>query len=270
MVADGTIPAPTKICPCCKAEKLATAEFFYRHKSQRSGLTSRCKPCVRTDGAAWREGNRDLARACSREWAKNNPERDAANQKKWRERNPELVLACEREWRRKKPERVRAYWKKNRNPEKHRATMRVFNARHRERLRERRRIYRLENRERILARRRARREIEKHDPKFKVAKAISGGLLQALRHRKNGAHWESLVGYGREELVRHLERQFLRGMLWKNFGTAWHIDHILPVSSFAFTSKEDPEVRACWSLGNLRPLWKLDSLSKHAKRTHLI
>src|SRR5258708_16798061 len=46
-------------------------------------------PCVRTDGAAWREGNRDLARACSREWAKNNPERDAANQKKWRERNPE-------------------------------------------------------------------------------------------------------------------------------------------------------------------------------------
>src|SRR5258708_19964122 len=94
-------------------------------------------PCVRTDGAAWREGNRDLARACSREWAKNNPERDAANQKKWRERNPELVLASEREWRKNNPEHVRAYWKKNRNPQKHRAPMRVFHARHRQRFHER-------------------------------------------------------------------------------------------------------------------------------------
>src|SRR5258708_19206423 len=121
-MADGTIPAPTKICPCCKAEKLATAEFFYRHKSQRSGLTSRCKPCVRTDGAAWREGNRDLARACSREWAKNNPERDAANQKKWRERNAEVVLASWREWRRNHPELLTGYRKEQMDPPKQRTS----------------------------------------------------------------------------------------------------------------------------------------------------
>jgi hypothetical protein len=79
-----------------------------------------------------------------------------------------------------------------------------------------------------------------------------------------------LVGYTREILVAHLERQFISGMSWGNFGKKWHIDHILPVSSFTFASAHDPEVRACWSLGNLRPLRKLDNLSKHAKRLYLI
>ena len=121
-----------------------------------------------------------------------------------------------------------------------------------------------------MAARRAKLAIEKQDPKFKVAKAISSSLLQALRHRKNGAQWEVLVGYGREQLVTHLERQFSRGMAWDNFGTVWHIDHILPVSSFTFASAHDSEVKACWALSNLRPLWKRENLSKHARRTHLI
>jgi hypothetical protein len=78
-----------------------------------------------------------------------------------------------------------------------------------------------------------------------------------------------LVGYSVSDLAAHIERQFTRGMSWKNMGR-WHIDHILPKSMFAYRSQEDPAFKACWTLTNLRPLWKRANLKKSAKRTHLL
>jgi hypothetical protein len=56
----------------------------------------------------------------------------------------------------------------------------------------------------------------------------------------------------------------------KAYNQAHAEHHIRPVSSFTFTSADDTEVKACWALTNLRPLWKRDNLTKHARRTHLI
>lgn len=50
----------------------------------------------------------------------------------------------------------------------------------------------------------------------------------------------------------------------------WHIDHIIPLSSFSFEDAEDPDFKAAWQITNLRPLWKTENLSKHAKRLHLL
>lgn len=88
---------------------------------------------------------------------------------------------------------------------------------------------------------------------------------------KGDVSWPEMVEYTAEELKNHLERQFLKGMKWENYGKyGWHVDHIVPVSDFNFTSSEDPEFKACWALGNLRPLWSKENHSKHAKRTHLL
>ncbi len=80
---------------------------------------------------------------------------------------------------------------------------------------------------------------------------------------------ESAVGYSVADLRRHIERQFIDGMSWENM-TEWHIDHIVPKSSFAYHSPDDPDFRACWALTNLRPLWRQANISKSAKRTHLL
>lgn len=77
------------------------------------------------------------------------------------------------------------------------------------------------------------------------------------------------MGYRLDDLVTHLERQFSPGMTWLNIGQ-WHIDHILPKSSFTYSSAGDPEFLACWALTNLRPLWKEANLTKHAKRDLLL
>ena len=65
----------------------------------------------------------------------------------------------------------------------------------------------------------------------------------------------------------HLERQFLRGMTWDNYGE-WHIDHIVPVTAFDLTNDED--LIACFALTNLRPLWAKDNRKKLAQRLYLI
>ena len=83
---------------------------------------------------------------------------------------------------------------------------------------------------------------------------------------KKRRHWESIVGYTLQDLKKHLEKLFLPGMSWENYGrNGWHIDHIIPRSFFKFNSMEDVEFRYMWSLDNLQPLWKKDNFEKNDK-----
>lgn len=106
-------------------------------------------------------------------------------------------------------------------------------------------------------------------PSFTINERMSAGIRYSLGRAKAGSRWELLVGYSLADLMRHLERQFLPGMTWVNRGE-WHIDHIVPLSSFKFSSPDDAEFRAAWALTNLRPLWWADNLGKSDKRTFLI
>ena len=106
----------------------------------------------------------------------------------------------------------------------------------------------------------------KHDPLHKISSAMSGRIRHALKTafiKKNGKHWENLVGYTKEELKVHLERLFQSGMTWDNHSIkGWHIDHIKPVSSFNLTSYDCEDFKKCWALSNLQPLWAKDNMHK--------
>jgi hypothetical protein len=83
----------------------------------------------------------------------------------------------------------------------------------------------------------------------------------SIESGKKGRHWEKVVGYTLLELVKHLEKQFLPSMTWNNYGE-WHIDHIIPISYFKFSTTDDPDFKKCWSLKNLRPMWAIDNIRK--------
>lgn len=91
---------------------------------------------------------------------------------------------------------------------------------------------------------------------------ISGGIRH---HLKMGGKFrrrtEELLGWTMDELKAHLEANFEPGMNWGNM-RLWHIDHIVPVVSFSLTGVDDPNIRAAWSLSNLRPLWARENQSK--------
>lgn len=105
------------------------------------------------------------------------------------------------------------------------------------------------------------------NPGYRVSESVSSGIRRCIKNRKGGAKWEAIVGYSVGELIQHLEKQFTDGMTWDNYGD-WHIDHIVPVSSFDMSDESD--FRACWSISNLRPLWAVDNMKKRDKIEFLV
>ena len=91
------------------------------------------------------------------------------------------------------------------------------------------------------------------------------GVTRYIHEKKARRSWKTLVGYELDELMLHIGSQLNSGMTWDNYG-AWHIDHIIPVSAFRFTSFSDPDFIECWKLSNLQPLWSSDNISKGGVR----
>lgn len=109
----------------------------------------------------------------------------------------------------------------------------------------------------------------KHNPGRRLHNSMAVLIRRGLVKGKGGVPWQSLVGYSLDDLRRHLERQFTKGMTWDNIGK-WHVDHIQPRASFTFSDAADPEFLACWALTNLQPLWATDNLKKSDKRASLL
>ena len=107
------------------------------------------------------------------------------------------------------------------------------------------------------------------DAGYRLTSHMRTLMHRALGKAKAGRSWKTFVDYSLEELIAHLERQFLPGMTWENKGD-WHIDHIIPRSSFEYSSPDDPEFKQCWSLSNLQPLWAVDYIRKNAKIGYLL
>ena len=59
-----------------------------------------------------------------------------------------------------------------------------------------------------------------------------------------------MLGYSALELKAYISSLFTEGMSWDNYGE-WHIDHIIPVSSF----DKDTPMNVVNALSNLQPLW---------------
>lgn len=103
------------------------------------------------------------------------------------------------------------------------------------------------------------------DPGFRVRKRLSKRLSELIGGMGGGSILQ-YVGCTQDELRCHIESQFKRGMTWENYGTHWHIDHIIPCAAFDHTDRN--QVLQCWHWSNLRPLEAKKNIAKRDKITH--
>jgi hypothetical protein len=184
-----------------------------------------------------------VCRACTlvsaNKWAANNPEASRKAKDKYADANREEIKEKNREyyWANLESEhaRSRKYYRNNREAcmattvACHNRRMKT-DAQYRLRVRTRQRIWRLLN-----------------------------GVGQ-----KKGSRTEVLIGMKHADFVKYIESLWLPGMSWNNYAwDGWHIDHIIPCSSFDLT---DPEQQAkCFHWSNMRPLWCMDNWRKGSK-----
>ena len=170
----------------------------------------------------------------------------------WRKKNLEKVRAYDREWKRKykleHPEKIKTkrkerYYRERKNPEwveKRKEYMRAYQ----KKWRDNNPKYRVRHSElaKIRYHKRAKEiyAIRRAKPYEKLVSSIRSRIRDLLRNGYKSARTEKLLGCTMKELKEHLEKQFKSGMTWENYGFyGWHVDHILPLSSFDLTNPDE-------------------------------
>jgi hypothetical protein len=106
-------------------------------------------------------------------------------------------------------------------------------------------------------------ERRKNNPKEKLSHALRNRILKVLNGISKSKKTIELLGCSIEECKEHIQNKFRDQMSWKNHGTYWHIDHIIPCASFDLENEE--EQKKCFHYTNLQPLTAKENLSKGKK-----
>jgi hypothetical protein len=118
--------------------------------------------------------------------------------------------------------------------------------------------------------RKTKRDYQQHlrdtDPLYKLISYFRTAIYQVLKESNvdKNKHYFDVLQYTPEELITHLELQFKDDMSWDNYGI-WHVDHMLPITSFDIREMGDEEFMKCWSLDNLQPMWGEENIRKSNK-----
>ena len=106
----------------------------------------------------------------------------------------------------------------------------------------------------------------KVDIKFNLNRKISTAIRLSLKGNKNGNHWENLVDYTLDDLIKRLKRTLPKGYTWKDYLKGkLHIDHIVPISVYNFDNSNQMNFKYCWALKNLRLLPAKENRIKNSK-----
>lgn len=222
---------------CSKCLTIKNIDEFHADKSKRDGHYSSCKLCVCERINKWHKKHPDKKKEASKKWYVEHSDQVKARAKKWAAAHPLSAKESRKKYRVNNPDKLNAKTAKWRKEHPY-----MWKAQYG---RSHRKIY--------------------STTKGKLNVCMSGGISKSLqRGLKAGRHWETLVGYTVDQLKKHLEKRFLPGMTWENYGQ-WHIDHKTPVSVFNYECPEDVDFKKCWALKNLQPMWALDNIRKYNK-----
>jgi hypothetical protein len=117
-----------------------------------------------------------------------------------------------------------------------------------------------------------RERIYKHRANKKRRSTLAGALHHrvsnlvriSLKKNKHGGTFHNLVDYSRDDLQKRLNKTMPHGYTWTDFIQGrLHIDHIIPVTAFNFSSVDDLDFKRCWALSNLRLFPAADNIRKN-------
>lgn len=218
------------ICTSCRQDK-EISEFGFR--SDRGYYSRTCRKCQAMKLLSYRHKNKEKHHNWIVEYCKKNKEKikqyKGKNAYRYRELNK---LSARR---------------------RYSANKDIINARKRERRKRLRGVEYQQFKERA-----------KQDVSLAIRLKLRSRFRQAVKEGYRSGKIIDMLGCSIQEFRAHIESKFQEGMTWSNWTQyGWHIDHIMPLSSFDLT---DPnEVAKSMHYSNMQPLWWHENLSKGSK-----
>ena len=231
-----------KRCANPDCAQLKEPSCFGKDSRRKDGLKPYCKACTRAKYKDYslrnpdklklkRQRDSEKMKVYCRERYEAKREEILEKNRKYYKENSKLVMAQNRPWREKNPEKIKEYANKYARSEKG------------------------------LSRNRLR---YKTDLQFRLKMSLRSRTGMAIRGSCKAGSAVDDLGCTVEFLKEFLESKFQPGMTWDNWGRyGWHIDHIIPLSSFDLTDREQ-FLKAC-HYTNLQPLWAEDNMKKSNK-----
>jgi hypothetical protein len=103
----------------------------------------------------------------------------------------------------------------------------------------------------------------KSNPIYMMRKRLRNQVSKILRTYEITKSKSTLkyIGCTVEDFKAHIEKQFKPGMAWDNYGTYWHIDHIIPIG----LATTEEQVKELMFYTNLQPLEAEKNIKKGKK-----
>lgn len=96
---------------------------------------------------------------------------------------------------------------------------------------------------------------------FQLSEIMRSKLHKTLKNQTTS--YKKILGCDFDFLRQWIEFRFDKNMSWHNFGTYWHIDHVLPINMFNFINESEKNI--CFHWTNLQPLTAFENQSKSDK-----
>ena len=209
---------------CCKCKNEKKIEDFGKLSSSKDGLRYDCNSCRKE----YRENHKIIIQQKQKEYYENNKVFLLKKNKQYRDDNFDTINIQRKEYR-MKPEIKEHIALKNKE----------YLPKKKEQIKNRRKI----------------------DLNFKISEILRSKIHKFLKNQKTS--YINLLGCDLNFFKKWIEFQFVGNMNWLNLGEIWQIDHILPISKFDFSNKNEKQI--CFHWTNLQPLSSNENHSKSNK-----
>jgi len=244
---------------CTEKRKEYKKQYYQDNKEKRKQYLQDNKEAIAANNKEYRQDNKEHIE----QYRKDNKEAKSIYMKQYYQDNKQTRAEARKQYRQDNKEETSKYHKQYNqdNKETIAEKKKQYWQDNKEIILEYRKQYRQDNNKIIVEREKNRRQT---DINFRLLGNCRSRLNHAIKGNSKSLSIKELLGCTIEHLKQHLEKQFTGGMTWDNQGfCGWHIDHIIPCSSFNMESKE--EQRQCFHYTNLQPLWAEDNLRKSNK-----
>jgi len=261
-----------KICNKCLIGK--NVSCFYKNKNNEDGYNNICKECKKETHQKYYKKNiekikeyREIKSEETKEYLKNYYQNNIDKINEYRQNHKETLKLKAKQHYLNNREKILEY-KKNYNYQ-NKEKKQEYNKRYRENNLDKEvnrwKEYYNNNRESLIKKSNEKTKEKRKTSKLELLKHNvrnrTSGFLKYKKISKINKTFD-IIGCSPQFLKEHLEKKFIDGMDWDNYGYyGWHIDHIIPLSS----ATTEEEVYNLCHYTNLQPLWWFDNLKKGNK-----